>query len=137
MTVGLGEKVATLLDGEIFGLFFSLASVAKDEPAEDEFIKIFFLTGLAFGEGEFGNQDAPQLQIYIATLGDALGVADSFGKIFAPTGDNIFGLDDIELEFSETHTVGVGKIGGSADTEEDFVSFFVFFANIVGITGNN
>ena len=72
----------------------------------------------------------------MAALGNFTSVFNSVGKIFTPAVNNFLRWNDVKLKILQGHAVGVGKIGGRANTEEDFMRILILMLKIMTITGN-
>ena len=72
----------------------------------------------------------------MTALGNFTSVFNSVGEIFTPAINNFLRWDDVKLKILQGHTVGVGKIGGRANTEEDFMRILILMLKIMTITGN-
>ena len=72
----------------------------------------------------------------MAALGNFTSIFNSIGKIFTPAVNNFLRWNDVKLKILQGHAVWIGKIGGRANTEEDFMCILILMLKIMAITGN-
>ena len=72
----------------------------------------------------------------MTAFGNFTSVFNSIRKIFTPAINNFLRWNDVKLKILQGHAVGVGKIGGRANTEENFMCILILMLKVMAITGN-